>query len=159
MAFCVKCGAQIAPEAGFCPACGAPVGGAQQPYQQGYQQPYQQPSYSGGSDAANNKAMGILAYIGILVLVPIFAAKDSPFARYHANQGLVLAITEIAYGILIGILNAVFFAISVRLGAILSPIFGLGYLVFLVFMILGIVNAANGQMKPLPVIGGITILK
>ena len=37
-------------------------------------------------DAEKNKVMGILAYLGILVLVPILAAKDSPFAKYHANQ-------------------------------------------------------------------------
>ena len=44
-------------------------------------------------DAEKNKIFGILAYLGILCLVPIFAAKDSPFAKYHANQGLVLLLT------------------------------------------------------------------
>ena len=43
-------------------------------------------------DIQNNKTMAILAYIGILVLIPIFAAKESKFARFHANQGLVLLI-------------------------------------------------------------------
>ena len=33
--------------------------------------------------------MAILAYFGILVLIPILAAKDSKFARFHANQGLL----------------------------------------------------------------------
>ena len=33
--------------------------------------------------------------LGILCLVPILAAKDSPFAKYHANQGLVLFLLEI----------------------------------------------------------------
>ena len=63
-------------------------------------------------DAQDNKAMGILAYLGILVLVPIFAAKESPFARFHANQGLVLLIAEAAYGIAVAILSAIFLAIS-----------------------------------------------
>ena len=36
-------------------------------------------------DVQNNKVFAILAYIGILVLVPIFAAKESKFARFHAN--------------------------------------------------------------------------
>ena len=33
------------------------------------------------------------------------------------------------------------------------------HLASLVLMILGIVNVAQGEMKPLPVIGGITIIK
>ena len=151
MAFCNKCGAQIGDGAAFCPSCGAPSGNTQQGYQQ---QPYQ-----GGNDAVNNKAMDILAYLGILVLVPIFAAKDSQFARYHANQGLVLAIAEIAYGIVVSILNAILFVISWRLASIVGTILGVVWLGFLALSIIGIINAANGKMQPLPLIGGITILK
>ena len=44
------------------------------------------------ADFEKNKIFAILAYLGILVLIPILAAKDSPFAKYHANQGLVLLI-------------------------------------------------------------------
>ena len=32
-------------------------------------------------DIQNNKAMAILAYLSWLVLIPLFAAKDSKFAR------------------------------------------------------------------------------
>src|SRR5471030_1450735 len=39
-------------------------------------------------DVEKNKVFGILAYLGPLCLVPILVAKDSPFAKYHANQGL-----------------------------------------------------------------------
>ena len=45
---------------------------------------------SAAADAEQNKVFGILAYLGILCLIPLLAAKDSRFARYHANQGLVL---------------------------------------------------------------------
>lgn len=34
-------------------------------------------------DIQNNKVMAILAYFGILVLIPIFAAKESKFARFR----------------------------------------------------------------------------
>lgn len=44
-------------------------------------------SYS-QQDIDQNKIMGILSYFGILVLIPIFAAKESPFARFHANRAL-----------------------------------------------------------------------
>ena len=57
------------------------------------------------NDVSSNRAMGILAYIGVLVLVPLFAAKDSPFARFHCNQGIVLAITEVVLGVVLKILS------------------------------------------------------
>ena len=103
-------------------------------------------------DAQDNKIMGILAYLGILVLVPIFAAKDSPFAKFHANQGLLLCIVWLALYIVIRI----FWAISL---GIIAGLLSLGYLGILVFAIIGIINAAKGEMKELPLIGKFTILK
>jgi hypothetical protein len=38
-------------------------------------------------------------------------------------------------------------------------VLGLSWLIVLVFFILGIVHAAKGEMKPLPLIGRITIIK
>ncbi|HWR18721.1 MAG TPA: zinc ribbon domain-containing protein [Clostridia bacterium] len=156
MAFCNNCGTQVN-DGRFCPNCGATVNGAA---------PQQNAAYNAGAqtapaldDAQQNKAMGILAYLGILVLVPLFAAPNSPFARYHANQGLVLAIAEIAYGILVGILTTLFWSISWTFGSIMSTIFSLVWLGFLALVIIGIMNAAKGEKKPLPLIGGITIIK
>lgn len=110
------------------------------------------------NDVAQNKVMGILAYLGILCLVPIFAAKNSPYARFHANQGLVLFIAEIAYGIVYGILAVVFAFIPV-IGLIVIALLGLASIVFVVFLVIGIMNACSGEPKKLPIIGGITILK
>jgi len=99
---------------------------------------------------SNDKVFGILSYIGILWIVGLAAGK-TPFAKFHANQGLVLFLAEIVIGIAGGILSFIPF-----IGGIVS---GLGSLASLVLMILGIVNVAQGEMKPLPVIGGITIIK
>lgn len=110
------------------------------------------------NDVAQNKVMGILAYLGFLCLVPIFAAKNSPYARFHANQGLVLFIAEIAYGIVYGILAVVFAFIPV-IGLIVIALIGLASIVFVVFLVIGIMNACSGEPKKLPIIGGITILK
>lgn len=109
-------------------------------------------------DIEQNKVMGILAYLGILVLVPLLAAKESKFARFHANQGLVLCIAAIIYAFAYSILTGVVLAISWRLYFIVS-ILGLCGVVFAVLAIIGIVNAANGKMKELPVIGKFKILK
>ncbi|MDD3920128.1 MAG: DUF4870 domain-containing protein, partial [Eubacteriales bacterium] len=110
------------------------------------------------ADVQQNKAMAILAYFGPLVLIPLFAAKDSRFARFHANQGLVLCIAEIAYGIIYSIISAILMAISWRLAFILT-ILSLVYILFTVLAILGIINAANGKAKELPLIGKIRIIK
>lgn len=159
MAFCGKCGAQLNDGAKFCPSCGAPTG-SEQAQQQTYQQPQQQAYAPVQSDAQQNKVMGILAYLSWLVIVPWIAAKESTFARYHTNQGLVLAIVEIAWWILSAILTAIATAAySLGFLAVIGVISWILGIVFLVFSILGIINAAKGEMKPLPIIGGIKILK
>lgn len=109
-------------------------------------------------DINSNKVMAILAYLGILVLVPIFAAKDSKFARFHANQGLVLFLAEVAFYIVLTIVSAIILAISWKLYFIIT-ILSLVWIVFLVLAIIGIINAANGKAKELPVIGKFTLLK
>ncbi|MBO4869559.1 MAG: zinc ribbon domain-containing protein [Clostridia bacterium] len=106
-------------------------------------------------DAQQNKVMGILAYIGILVLVPIFAAKDSKFARFHANQGLVLAIFEVASYLIFSVILSMIPKIGWLFGVI-GWIISVG---LLVLAVLGIVAAARGQAKELPIIGQIKILK
>ena len=95
----------------------------------------------------SNKIMAAISYIWILFLVPLFAAKDDAFARFHANQGLLLFIASIILGII---------SIIPFVGPIISAI---GGIVTFVFMILGIINALKGEMKPLPFIGGIEIIK
>jgi uncharacterized membrane protein len=109
-------------------------------------------------DVQDNKIMAILAYLGILVLVPILAAKESPFARFHANQGLVLLITSIAYSIAVWIITGVLAVISLRL-TLIGMLLSLVSFVFVVLMIIGIINAVKGEAKELPIIGKYSILK
>lgn len=106
------------------------------------------------NDIQQNKVMAILAYLSWLVLVPIFAAKKSKFARFHANQGLVLAVAEIICWVVLGIL------VNLPLiGWIFSVVDGLFSLVCLIFAVIGIVNAANGKAKEIPIVGKFRILK
>ena len=97
-------------------------------------------------DVKENKLMAALAYIGILVLIPIFAAKDSKFARFHANQGLVLFIIS-------------FIAGALATAKVLGWLFGIVDFVCLILAIVGIVYAVQGKAKELPVIGNIKLLK
>jgi uncharacterized membrane protein len=107
-------------------------------------------------DVEKNKVFAVLAYLGILVLVPLLAAKDSPFAKFHANQGLLLLIIEVVLGFVLPIIQGAFvFSGLWSLANLLSLL----YLIPLVFAIMGIINAANGEMKKLPYIGDYTLVK
>lgn len=105
-------------------------------------------------DISANKVMGVLAYLGILVLIPIFAAKNSPFARFHANQGLVLFAASLALYVIGALLGGI-----PILGTIIDICVGILGLVVFVLAILGIVNVASGRAKDVPLIGKIRILK
>ncbi|MCQ2456925.1 MAG: zinc ribbon domain-containing protein [Clostridia bacterium] len=106
------------------------------------------------NDIEQNKVMAILAYLSWLVLIPIFAAKDSKFARFHVNQGLVLAIAEIVFAVIMGILVKIPF-----IGWIFGILGGLVELVCLILLFLGIMNASNGRAKELPIVGSFKLLK
>lgn len=150
--FCPQCGAPVEEGATVCRYCRTPVNGADtssvnQSYAQGT-------VYDSGrdyeqDDVQSNKFMAILSYFGFLVLVPIFAASHSRFARFHANQGLILLIVEIALSVLESIFGFFLFGL----------VFNLLRLVLLVLSIMGIVAAAKGEEKELPIIGGIRLLK
>ncbi len=146
MAVCSKCGAQIPDNTGVCPTCGAPQenGANQQAYVNGG-------NYMDPNDVQQNKVMAVLAYIGILFLVPLLAAPNSQYARFHTNQGLVLFLFDIVVGILSAVLAFIPFV-----GLIVSSLLSLGAFVL---MILGIVNAATGKANELPLIGKIRIIK
>lgn len=104
------------------------------------------------ADVEKNKVMGVLAYLGILWLVPLLAAKESPFARYHCNQGLILFLTCIV----VWVVNIILAFIPI-LGWLLALCLLLG---ILVLWIMGLINAIQGVCKPLPVIGNLfTIIK
>ena len=94
-----------------------------------------------GSDVEKNKAIAAIGYIGILFLIPLLAAKDSPFAQYHAKQGLVLFIFEV----IIGVVMVIPF-----IGWVVGIV---GWILGLILFIMGLINALNGEKKPLPVIG------
>lgn len=168
MAFCPVCGEHVADSAPSCPKCGAPLNqqnsastGTQQAVNDFVNNLNNTADYSSQMDPADveqNKVMAILAYIGILVFVPIFAAPQSKFARFHANQGLTLFIFEVVYGVIMSVLGATVGKIPVA-GPITLTICGLVSLIWLILMICGIINAVNGKAKELPVLGNIHLMK
>ncbi len=105
------------------------------------------------SDVESNKALAIVGYIfPILFFIPLLneSSKNSPFAKFHANQQLVLLISAFAVQV-VGM-----FTIPLLIGLLILPV---GWLFILVCAIIGLMGAANGQMKKLPLLGNFTILK
>lgn len=99
------------------------------------------------TDAQQNKVMAMLAYV--LFFIPLLAAPKSSFAKYHANQGLILLILAIAVNVIGGVVPFLGWFLILPIGSI----------AVLVFFVMGIINASNGVTKPLPVIGGFTLIK
>lgn len=101
-------------------------------------------------DIEKNKVIAALAYL--VFFIPLLAAPESKFGRYHANQGLVLNIAEI----ILSVFSSIFLYSIPFIGWAISLVLNL---VMLFLVISGFMNAYNGKAVPLPVVGGITILK
>lgn len=99
-------------------------------------------------DIQDNKIWAILSYVGILFILPLLVnGGNSRYGKFHANQGFILFLLDIVCMIVSAVLSWIPF-IGALIRAILS-------LVVLALMILGIVNAATGKAKELPLIGGL----
>lgn len=120
--------------------------------------------YVDPQDAQNNKVQGILAYIPLLFLVPLLAASESKFAKYHANQGLILTIVTGIMWLIQWLLTSLIIGINP-----ISAVIGFGHVLItlitivtwgavVVFMVIGITNANKGECKPLPIVGNYHLL-
>jgi uncharacterized membrane protein len=99
------------------------------------------------ADVAANRYLCILCYFGILFLIPLFLRKDSPYVRFHCNQGLLLMLT----------------AALVELVSHF-PVFGwaaglAGGIFCLVSFFKGIGSTTKGRMDRLPIIGDINLIR
>lgn len=92
-----------------------------------------------------NLLMGILCYLGPLVIIPYLMAKEEPFVKFHLKQGIVLAGIELVIYILsVSMLFWHFWFILslVNLGC-------------LIFSIIGIIYVVQKKETALPLIGGL----
>jgi uncharacterized membrane protein len=81
MAFCTKCGATVAENAAFCPACGSPQSGASNASSNAAA-----PSQSQMSE----NVAGLLCYVlGWITGLIFYFVDKRPFVRYHATQSIV----------------------------------------------------------------------
>lgn len=97
-------------------------------------------------DIEKNKTMAGLSYL--LFFLPLLVCPESKYAKFHANQSLMLLITTIAGNVILGIIPII--------GWILLPFFDIG---ILILGIMGLINGFGGKASQLPLIGRFTILK
>ena len=118
-------------------------------------------------DVEKNKGMAILAYI--CFIIPLIAAPSSKFARFHANQGLLVFIfwcvailANIALYVIHNLMYLHLQDIAVLYGFFTCAIY-LAEPAFLVaalaLTLYGIIQAANGEKKHLPIVGQLTLIK
>lgn len=148
MKTCNFCGASVPDEEKVCPICKRSL-------------------EFEAEDINKNKLMAALSYLGILVFIPIVSAPKSKYARFHANQGLCLLILSVFYSIINWVSTNFIkvtqrgiygFTYKVTPWYVSVLVWALGIFV-LVLTIIGIVNAATGKAKKLPLIGNFKILK
>lgn len=135
---------------------------AQQRYQSGgYQQyGYGAVDFFDQNEVRQNKAMGVLSYLGILVLIPLLAGnKQSQYVKHHVNQGLVLFVLSSLVDLLEGDWVWGLHSIIHFGGGVFSWIFDILGLVFFILMVMGIVTACKGERKELPLIGKIKFFR
>lgn len=160
MAFCNKCGAKLEEDSTFCSNCGAPVEAAEH---------QAAPSDERTKDYEDNKWMAVLAYLGPLVFIPLYARKGSAYAQYHAKQGFNLFIVWVGYCIVDILLNLIKVTTVKEIWGIpvegtqtpwyISLIIWLLSIAVTVLAIIGIVNALKGKKKKLPIIGEWKLMK
>ncbi len=86
------------------------------------------------ADIEKNKDVAAMSYLWIISIIVLYARRDSPFVQYHAKQGLWLFVLSIPLWLIPGIGR---------------------YLEFFILagMIIGFLNAAQGKMHDVPVVG------
>jgi uncharacterized membrane protein len=150
MAFCSKCGTEVAAGAAFCPKCGqSQSSGAAAPTAQGTQ------STQSGMD---ENVAGLLCYVlGWVTGLIFFLIDKRPFVRFHAAQSIVvfggLHIILIVLGIGFG--AGMFMMRGFGAFGMGAALYGLVDLVAFILWILLMVKAYQHELFEVPIAAGI----
>ena len=97
---------------------------------------------------AEDRTVAILSYItiiGFIIAIVMHGSKKTQLGSFHLRQALGLFVTGVGFGLCVIILAFI-------------PIIGwlailVGWLSLLALLIMGLIGAASGQQKPVPVMG------
>ncbi len=156
MAFCAKCGAQMAEGAGFCAACGTAVAGQNVTTSTGAAAA---PAQSGAATAGmTDNIAAALSYIWIVGLVFLFIEpyNKKRFVRFHAFQSVLYAAAAVVLWIGLHIVGVIAGAVTSGIAwLILGPVAMLLWLGMFAFWVILVVKAYNNQEFKAPIIGNI----
>lgn len=106
------------------------------------------PAGTGGFVSPNRTIMIVLAYLGILAVIPLVAEKEDKEVQWHAKHGLVLLVAEIIISVILSVLGGIVsFADAGCSGCMASSLF---WVVVMIVHILAIVKGVNGQRLIIP---------
>jgi uncharacterized membrane protein len=98
-----------------------------------------------GTASSNRSVMIVLAYLWILSLVPLLVEKNDQEVQWHAKNGIVLMVAEIAFWIVFNIV-----VYMMPFGCVVGLIGPLVALAFLAVHIVAIIKGLNGQRLVIP---------
>lgn len=112
--------------------------------------------YTADVNVGSGKALAVCSYAFNFVQLPFFAVplvmQDNNFAIYHARQCLLMWLFAIASSIVCAIIAVV--GSFICIGPVIAVILGVCvWLFLLVINIMGVIQAVNGEAKPLPIVG------
>lgn len=102
----------------------------------------------------DKKITGVVGYITWIGWLIAYLLGDKEGAKFHLNQGAVLALAEIIVSA-----AAWFIGKIPIIGFLCGILFWVVDIVLFILAIIGIINALKEENKELPIIGGIRILK
>lgn len=72
------------------------------------------------SDVQENRILASVSYLWILCLVPLLFKRQSKFAQFHAKQGFVLFLVEVAISLLmwVPVIGQILFLAAIIIAAI-----------------------------------------
>ena len=117
-----------------------------------YTPPPPPPPVGGPAPSSDRTLMIVLAYFGILCLIPLLTKKDDPEVQWHAKNGLAFVVFDIVLWIALFIVGIFLRHIPVAgcgIMTALNCIVGIG---ILVIHVMGIIKGVNGQRFRLPVV-------
>ena len=105
------------------------------------------------NDIEDNKGISCFAYFGFMFIMPLWAASESPFAQFHAKQGIILAINELFMCVMIFV-SHMLVPVAPEIFRVLRTILCFVLFVSMFFYVIyGVSNTMRGKAKELPLIG------
>lgn len=112
---------------------------------------------TGTKEIDEGKACAVILYVVWLAGILWFfldekGMRKNKFAKYHAEQSIMLLVASTIFSFVFTFFYVFLIFIPI-IGWLLMIPMTLGFFAPLVWTIIGIVYAAKGEMKPLPIIG------